>query len=49
MGFRVFFWLAAACVVIGVIMARVPACQPKDVSDCTYDLDKTEYICPEDK
>lgn len=35
-GFKIFFWVAVGCIIVGFCAAYLPACQPEDKSDCTF-------------
>jgi hypothetical protein len=45
-GFKYFCYMAAAAVIVGLCLAYVPACQPEDKSDCEWNADNGQYVCP---
>jgi len=48
-GFRTFVLVAMVCIVIGLVIAKVPGCSVQDVTGCTHNLDRNEWDCPEEK
>lgn len=45
-GFKIFCYMAAIAIVVGLCLAYVPGCQPPDMGDCEWNADNGQYVCP---